>query len=309
MIPKIDSQAIQRLQEVILQTFNQAGLPVQIIQTIPGPWFCQLTIEAAPGAGQGFLGRFRPKKFAIQKTILDQTNFYLMQIDNPIPRRPRLKILALNRDIPSIPLQPAVTPPTYQQITGNLIFPLGVDLSGEPVSADLTTFPHLLVGGTTGGGKSVFVNSLLAGLLCRYSPDELRLVLCDGNTVELSPYQGIPHLAGKVATQSKEILPILDWLQAEVQQRLEAISSVRQELPYLLVVLEHTFIFTRADPRVSSLLTVLLPLAPRARVHFIFTASYPDAKVLPTAVKRQIPARVCFSVVDPEASRMVINQS
>ena len=307
-IPKIDSQSIQRLHEAITQTFSLARLPVQIIETIPGPWFCQLTVEAAQGAGQGFLGRFHPQKFALQKTISDQTHFYIKQINTPIPRRPRLQILALNPVIPSIPLQPVLISPAYQQATGNLIIPLGVDLAGQPVVADLTTFPHLLIGGITGAGKSVFLNSLLAGLLCHYSPDQLRFLLCDGNTVELSPYGAIPHIVGEVATEPGEIIPLLDWLRAEIHHRREAVAGGGIKIPYLVMVIEHTFIFTQADRRVSSILTEILPLAPQAGVHFIFTDSYPDAKTLPTAVKHLIPARVCFAVASPNASRMALNQ-
>ena len=307
-IPKINSQSIQRLHEAITQTFSLARLPVQIIETIPGPWFCQLIVEAAQGTGQGFLGRFRPQKFAIQKSISDQTNFYVKQINTPIPHRPRLHILAYNLDAPSILLQPVLTSPAYQQAAGNLMIPFGVDISGQPVVADLTTFPHLLIGGVTGAGKSVFLNSLLAGLLCHYSPDQLRFLMCDGNTVELSIYQGIPHLVGEVVTQPDGILPLLNWLRDEIHHRMEAIAWGIRRLPYLVMVIEHTFIFTQASSGVSSLLTEIMPLAPQARVHFIFTDSYPDAKVLPTAVKRLIPARACFSVVSAGASRMVLNQ-
>ena len=307
-IPQIDFQFIQRLEEGTLQTFSRARLPVQIIETTPGPWFCQLTVEAAQGVGQGFLGRFRSQKLAIQKSISDQTNFYVKQISTPIPRRPRLEILAFSPDNQSIPLQPVLSSPAYQQAAGNLIIPLGVDLSGQPSVADLTTLPHLLIGGTTGAGKSVFLNSLLAGLLCHYTPDQLRFLMCDGNTVELCPYEMIPHLVGEVATQPEEILPLLDWLRAEIHHRLEVIAWGARNLPYLVVVIEHTFIFTQASSRVSSLLAEILPVAPQVGAHLIFTDSYPDFKVLPAMVKQLIPARVCFSVASPDASRLVLNQ-
>jgi len=306
--PHTDPQAILKLQAVTLQTFNRAKLPVQIIETIPGPWFCQLTVEALPGSSQGFLGRFRAQKFDIQKTILEQTRFYLAQIDIPIPRRPRLYILAVNPDLPPIPLRPVLTSPVYQQATGRLNIPLGVDLAGQPVVADLAAFPHLLVGGTTGAGKSVFVNSILAGLLCRYSPNELRLLLCDGNMIELFPYRAIPHMIGEVATKPNEIYPLMSWVEAEISRRLEYMGVGSPHWPSLVVVIEHLSSFTPAKSRLSGVLERILPLAPQAGVHFIFTDSYPDAKILPAAVKRQIPARACFAVPQIQASQTVLNR-
>ncbi|MBN1666474.1 MAG: hypothetical protein JW862_05280, partial [Anaerolineales bacterium] len=151
-------------------------------------------------------------------------------------------------------------------------------------------------------------NSILAGLLCRYSPNELRLILCDGNTIELFPYRAIPHIIGEVATKPTEIYPLMSWVEVEISRRLEYMGSGGQHWPSIVVVIEHLSTFTQANSRLSGLLERILPLASQAGVNFVFTDSYPDAKVLPTAIKRQIPARACFAVPQIQASQTVLNK-
>jgi S-DNA-T family DNA segregation ATPase FtsK/SpoIIIE len=315
---------IRRLREAIERAFGWFNLPVKVVETIPGPWINQFYIEALPGEAQGFLGRFRKRQPELWKTLRQETGESLLRIQTPEARRARLCVQVLNPQLPPIQLRWVMTSQAFQQAQGRLKIPLGVDLAGQPASADLASLPHLLVAGITGGGKSVFVHSLLASLLCQYSSEDLRFLLIDHEIIELHFYQGIPHLAGMVLGEGRDTLSCLGWVEEEVRQRLALLQArltanleaynassspeVGRRLPYLVVVMEHVFDHLEADPYLAGLLARILPQAPLAGVHFVVTDSGPSARSMTTAVLNWLPARACFYVNNTQSSRQAIGQ-
>jgi len=241
-------------------------------------------------------------------------------------------------------LREIVSSSAYQKAASPLTIALGKDISGHPVIADLAKMPHLLVAGTTGSGKSVALNAMLLSLLYKSTPEQLRLIMIDPKMLELSVYDGIPHLLTPVVTDMKDAATALRWCVVEMERRYRLMASlgvrniagynakVKQakkennplmdpltsganpeplpELPYIAVIAdEFADMMVVVGKKVETLIARLAQKARAAGVHLIFATQRPSVDVITGLIKANIPARIAFQVSQKVDSRTILDQS
>lgn len=194
-----------------------------------------------------------------------------------------------------------------------LTIALGKGLDG-PVTINLAKMPHLLVSGTTGSGKSSFINGALVSLLKR-SPEHVQLVLCDPKRVELAPYQGIPHLARPIATETDEIVETLEWLVDVMNDRYETMQAagVRHadalHLPYIVCVIDELADLVLSDKTVEPLIVRLCQKARAAGVHMVLATQRPSVDVVTGLLKSNVPSRLAFAAASAIDSGVILGQA
>jgi len=198
---------------------------------------------------------------------------------------------------------------------------LGKDIDGNPLVADLAKMPHLLVAGSTGSGKSVFINSALCSIIDRNDPKDLRLVLIDPKQVELLPYQGVPHLAYPVATDADSARDALRFVVAEMDNRYRLLSKAGVRnigeynelvggLPYMVVVIDELAdLMMVARREVESSIVRITQLARAAGIHLIVATQRPSVDVITGLIKANMPSRIAFSVASTTDSRVILDSS
>ncbi|HSL92112.1 MAG TPA: FtsK/SpoIIIE domain-containing protein, partial [Candidatus Limnocylindrales bacterium] len=231
----------------------------------------------------------------------------------------------------------------YAESEAPLSLALGKDIFGEPIVRDLSKMPHLLIAGTTGSGKSVALNSMILSILFRATPEEVRFILVDPKMLELTPYEGIPHLYHSVLTQPKEAGQVLKWAVGEMTGRYQLMqeNGVRHidaynqlvekrlrsafrpktrngegeelaRLPYIVIVIDELadLVMTTASRReVEDTITRLTQMARAAGIHLIFATQRPSVDVLTGVIKANFPARISFKVASQYDSRTILEQS
>jgi S-DNA-T family DNA segregation ATPase FtsK/SpoIIIE len=231
----------------------------------------------------------------------------------------------------------------YAESESPLSLALGKDIFGEPIVRDLSKMPHLLIAGTTGSGKSVALNSMILSILFRSTPEEVRLILVDPKMLELTPYEGIPHLYHSVITQPREAGQVLKWAVGEMTGRYQLMqeNGVRHidaynqlvekrsrsafrprtrngegeelvRLPYIVIVIDELadLVMTTASRReVEDTITRLTQMARAAGIHLVFATQRPSVDVLTGVIKANFPARISFKVASQYDSRTILEQS
>jgi S-DNA-T family DNA segregation ATPase FtsK/SpoIIIE len=215
--------------------------------------------------------------------------------------------------------------PAYQQLDSPLKIALGKDVSGNSFATDLTSLPHLLIAGTTGAGKSVCINAILSCFLLNKTPDELRLVLVDPKRVELTGYNGIPHLLSPVIVEAEHVVGALQWMLREMENRYRKFSetgtrNIREfnrycdqnqtkKIPFLLVVIDElSDLMMLAPDETERALTRLAQLARATGIHLIIATQRPSTDILTGLIKANFPARIAFAVASSVDSRVILDQ-
>ena len=198
-------------------------------------------------------------------------------------------------------------------------------MSGRPVAADLTALPHLLIAGTTGAGKSVCINGILSCFLLNKTPDELRLVLVDPKRVELTGYNGIPHLLSPVIVEAEHVVGALQWMLREMENRYRKFAEVgarnitefnrycdenqAKKIPYLIVVIDElSDLMMLAPDETERSLTRLAQLSRATGIHLIIATQRPSTDILTGLIKANFPARIAFAVASSVDSRVILDQ-
>jgi S-DNA-T family DNA segregation ATPase FtsK/SpoIIIE len=208
-----------------------------------------------------------------------------------------------------------------KKVKSKLAVPLGLDVSGKPVVGDLAKWPHVLIAGATGSGKSVFINSFIAATLFRASPDEVRLIMVDPKRVELTQYNGIPHLLAPVIVDPKKVLSALGWAAGEMERRYELFAQVGarnieaynelsgfQAIPYIVIVVDELAdIMLFAPAEVEDAICRLAQMARATGIHLMISTQRPSVDVLTGLIKANIPARIAFAVSSMIDSRVIID--
>jgi S-DNA-T family DNA segregation ATPase FtsK/SpoIIIE len=208
-------------------------------------------------------------------------------------------------------------------VRGAVKVPLGIDTFGRPLIIDLTSLPHLLIGGTTGSGKSTCLHAIIASLLCTYTPAEVQLLLVDPLRVELERYQGIPHLVAPVVTQTAQVLALLLQTVEEIERRYQMLARAQVRdiatyndnlpagqppLPYLLVMIDNLFdLMLNAPKEIEQALTRIAQKARGAGIHLVLATLRSNVATISGSIKANFPARIAFRMADRAESQLILD--
>jgi S-DNA-T family DNA segregation ATPase FtsK/SpoIIIE len=230
-----------------------------------------------------------------------------------------------NESVSLVALRDVLESEAFQRLKSPLRFALGQDVAGNPAAADLSAMPHLLIAGATGSGKSVAVNAIICGLLLNNTPDDLRLLMVDPKRVELTGYNGIPHLLAPVVVDLERVVGALQWVAREMDQRYQRLADNgarnivdynnrlaaqgENRLPYLVVIIDELAdLMMLAPDETERTITRLAQLARATGIHLVISTQRPSVDVVTGLIKANFPARVAFAVASGVDSRVIIDQ-
>lgn len=246
-----------------------------------------------------------------------------IRIEAPIPGKPAVGIEIPNRETAEVPLRDVLESKEFQKGKGHILVALGKDITGKPVVTDISKMPHLLIAGSTGSGKSVCINSIITSLIYHSRPDEVKLMLIDPKVVELSVYNGIPHLRTEVVTDMKKAQGVLNWAVREMEARYQLFADARVRniggynaanpegrMSYIVIIIdEFADLMNVASKEVEVLIQRITQKARAAGIHLILATQRPSADVITGVIKSNIPSRIAFMVESALNSRIILDES
>jgi DNA segregation ATPase FtsK/SpoIIIE, S-DNA-T family len=308
---------------LIEKTLASFGVPGHIVDIQHGPTVTLYGLE--PDFIETRNGRTRVRVSKIV-SLADDLALALaaqrIRIQAPVPGRNFVGIEVPNAEITRVSLLEILESESFKKIKSQLKFTLGKDVSGRAIGVDLTSMPHMLIAGTTGSGKSVCVNAILACLLLNNTPMDLRLVLVDPKRVELTGYNGIPHLLTPVIVEVDRVVGALQWMQREMEGRYQRFAKVsvrniqefntrnpNEKLPYIVIVIDELAdLMMLAPDETERSITRLAQLARATGIHLILATQRPSVDVITGLIKANFPARIAFTVASGIDSRVILDQ-
>ncbi len=248
-----------------------------------------------------------------------------IRIQAPVPGKGYVGIEVPNEEIALVALRDVIESEAFNRLKSPLRFALGQDVAGNAVAADLAAMPHLLIAGATGSGKSVCVNSLISCLLLNNTPDDLRLIMVDPKRVELTGYNGIPHLLAPVVVELERVVSALQWVLREMDKRYHKLAQAgcrnikeynaklaaagEKKLPYLVVIIDELAdLMMLAPDETERTITRLAQLARATGIHLVIATQRPSVDVVTGLIKANFPARIAFAVASGVDSRVILDQ-
>jgi DNA segregation ATPase FtsK/SpoIIIE, S-DNA-T family len=308
---------IKRNVRLIESTLQQFGVEAKIIGVNPGPAVTQYEVQ--PGAG------VQVKRItALQNDLSLALAAAPLRIEAPIPGKSAVGIEVPNKSAALVTIREVIETAAFREGSNKLALGLGNDVSGQSIVADLTRMPHLLIAGATGQGKSVCINALITSLLFQVTPDRLRMLLIDPKRVELTGYNGLPHLALPVLVESHQAAAALRWAVAEMDRRYKLFSAegVRniaayndkatqksaRPLPYIVIVIDELAdLMMVAAGEIEELICRIAQLARAVGIHLIIATQRPSTDIITGLIKANIPSRIAFAVGSQVDSRVILD--
>jgi S-DNA-T family DNA segregation ATPase FtsK/SpoIIIE len=308
-----------RLLEETLQSF---GVTARVVEVTRGPAVTRFEVQPAPGVKVASIVSLA-NDIALKLACSD------LRMEAPIPGKSLLGIEVPNLEISLVHLREVLESPEYGHSSSKLTVALGKDIAGRAIIDGLERMPHLLIAGTTGSGKSVCINCIIASLLFKARPDEVKLLMIDPKMVELSAYQGIPHLLAPVVTDPKKAAGALRWVLREMEQRYEGfvpagvrdISRYNQvkaagtpggppALPHIVVIIDELAdLMVVAPVEVEDAVFRLAQMARAAGIHLVVATQRPTVDVITGTIKANIPSRIAFAVSSAVDSRTILDMA
>lgn len=322
----IDGESDEDRARVIEETLRSFSTPAHVVEIRRGPTVTLFGVE--PDFIESRSGRTRVRVSNIVR-LSDDLALALkasrIRVQAPVPGKGYVGVEVPNQKSALVSLLEIVESPSFVNKKSPLKFALGKDVSGAAVTTDLASMPHLLIAGTTGSGKSVCVNAILAGYLLNLTPDQLRIVLVDPKRVELTGYNGIPHLLAPVIVEAEKVVGALQWMLREMDLRYRTFSTngarniteyndlmAKQggkQYPFILVVIDELAdLMMLAPEETEKSLTRLAQLARATGIHLILATQRPSADILTGLIKANFPARIAFAVASGVDSRVILDQ-
>jgi S-DNA-T family DNA segregation ATPase FtsK/SpoIIIE len=324
--PEVNEEFIQQRARLIQETLASFGAPVQVVEINRGPAITQFGVEPLFVETRGGRMKVRVNKIA---ALADDLALALaaprIRIQAPVPGHSYVGIEVPNDEMTLVALRDIVESETFQRNKHPLRFALGRDVTGHPVTTTIENMPHLLIAGTTGSGKSVCVNSILTCFLLQNTPEDLRLILVDPKRVELTGYNGIPHLLAPVVVEIDRVIGALQWMTREMDKRYHLFAQIgarnindynarmklqgQKRLPYLVVVIDELADLMMIAPgETEQTITRLAQLARATGIHMILATQRPSVDVVTGLIKANFPARIAFAVASNTDSRVILDQ-
>jgi len=325
-----DSDELIRQQGRLIQdTLALFGVPADFEGAYKGPSVTQYLIK--PGYTDRKVGADNQRiKVKVAKIAALANDLALalaassVRIEAPIPGTNYVGVEVPNQASNVVGLKELMESEAFGEMKGKLRIALGEDVKGQPVVADLTRMPHLLIAGATGSGKSVCINSIIADLLLTHTPDSLRLLMVDPKMVELSIYNGIPHLLSPVVTEVDKAAAVLFWAVKEMERRYTLFSKANtrdlprynaflqkngeKSLPYIVVVVDEMADLMMAAPEeVEKHICRLAQMARAVGIHLIIATQRPSVDVITGLIKANFPSRIAFAVTSQIDSRVILD--
>ncbi len=314
---KADRGDLKHNASIIEKTLESFGVQARVVEVNCGPAVTQYALEIALGTK---LSKITGLQNDLALALAAPTG--TVRIEAPIPGKSLVGVEIPNRSLEIVSLKNVLMSQTMQQARSKLTVSLGLDVSGEPIVADIAKMPHVLIAGATGSGKSVMINAMIASLLFRASPQELKLIMIDPKRVEMTMYNGIPHLLTPVIVDLDKILSALKWAMAEMDRRYRLFASMGvrnivgyneasgfQALPYIVILVDELAdLMMFAPVEVEDAITRLAQMARATGIHLVVSTQRPSVDVITGLIKANIPCRIAFNVSSMIDSRVIIDQ-
>ncbi|MDO8429309.1 MAG: DNA translocase FtsK 4TM domain-containing protein [Candidatus Daviesbacteria bacterium] len=311
-----DRGDVKKNAALIERTLDSFGIQARVAEVNGGPAVTQYALDIAAGTK---ISKIANLQHDIALALAAPTGN--VRIEAPIPGKSLVGIEVPNRGLEIVGLKGVLASAEMGKSKAKTMVALGRDTASKPVVVDLTRMPHCLVAGTTGSGKSVLLNAFITSLLFRNSPDELKLILIDPKRVELTNYNGIPHLLTPVITESDKILSALKWAMAEMDRRYKLFQSVGvrniagynemsgfQALPYIVIVIDELAdLMMFAPVEVEDAITRIAQLARATGIHLVLATQRPSVDIITGLMKANIPCRIAFNVSSMIDSRVILD--
>jgi S-DNA-T family DNA segregation ATPase FtsK/SpoIIIE len=325
-----DEELNQQRARVIEETLASFGAPARVIETNPGPVITQFGVEPDFIDSRGGRMRVRVGKIAaLADDLALALSARTIRVQAPVPGKGFVGIEVPNEQISLVALRDLVESEAFKRLKSPLRFALGLNVSGNAVAADLSNMPHLLIAGATGSGKSVCVNSLICCLLLHNTPEDLRMVMVDPKRVELTGYNGVPHLLAPVVVDLERVITVLQWVTREMDMRYRKLAEAgcrniqeynnkiagreagrsEKKLPYLVVIIDELAdLMMLAPDETERTVTRLAQLARATGIHLVIATQRPSVDVVTGLIKANFPARIAFAVASGVDSRVILDQ-
>ena len=313
---KADRGDIKQNAAIIEKTLESFGINARVIEVNCGPAVTQYALEISLGTK---LSKITALQNDLALALAAPTG--QIRIEAPIPGRSLVGVEIPNISLEFVTLKKMLTSDIMKKPKSKLIVSLGLDVSGKPRVADLARMPHVLIAGATGSGKTVCLNSFIASMLFRASPEEVKLILVDPKRVELTQYNGIPHLVTPVIVDTEKVISALKWAISEMDRRykLFAETGVRnidyynelsgfQALPYIVIIIDELAdIILFAPAEVEDLICRIAQMARATGIHLVISTQRPSVDVLTGLIKANISCRIAFNVSSMVDSRVILD--
>jgi S-DNA-T family DNA segregation ATPase FtsK/SpoIIIE len=313
---KADRGDIKGNADTVEKTLESFGITAKVVEVNLGPAVTQYALEVALGTK---LSKITSLERDLALALSAPTG--TIRIEAPIPGRNLVGIELPNRSAEFVPLRRMMESVEMSTAKSKLEVSLGLDVSGKPIVADIAKMPHILIAGQTGSGKSVCINSFLGSILFRAAPTEVKLILVDPKRVELTHYNGIPHLLSPVIVEPDKVLSALRWILAEMDRRYKLFAQAGarnidsyneasgfQALPYIVLFIDELADIMLFSPvEVEDAITRIAQMSRATGIHMVLATQRPSVDVITGLIKANIPSRIAFAVASQVDSRVILD--
>ena len=313
---KADRGDINANAAIIEKTLDSFGIAAKVVEVNQGPAVTQYAIEIALGTK---LSKITARQSDLALALAAPQGH--IRIEAPIPGRSLVGVEIPNKSLEFVSIREMLSSDQMQGKPSRTLVSLGLDVAGNPIAVDISKMPHTLIAGATGSGKSVCINSFIASILFRASPDEVKFIMVDPKRVELTGYNGIPHLLTPVIVDPEKVVNALGWATTEMEKRYKLFQEVGvrnitaynelsgfQAMPYIVIIIDELAdIMLIAPNEVEEKITRIAQMARAVGLHLVLATQRPSVNVITGLIKANIPCRIAFQVTSMIDSRVIID--
>lgn len=311
----VDSGNIELNVAIIKKTLADFGISVEMGEVNVGPTVTQYTLRPATGVKLSQIA-------ALQNDLALALSAHSIRMELPIPGKPLVGIEVPNKATAVVRLREVLQAPEYVGHKSKLALALGRDVAGHAMVVDLAKMPHMLIAGATGTGKSVCINALFVSLLYRNTPQDVKFIVIDPKRVEMTPYNGIPHLLTPVITDHEKAVNSLKWAVAEMDRRYKLLAEAGKRniseynetskltIPYVVILVDELAdLMAVAQADVEAAIVRLAQMARAVGIHLVVATQRPSVDIITGLIKANITSRVAFAVASQIDSRTILDSS